>query len=93
MLTVYSVYIVASILIETPILVVGLSKPHSLTRRLFAGVWLTACTYLRVPMTAPPALVRKTIYQAWLSRRSIALVSAAMAAGVAFAGAAMRKAH
>jgi hypothetical protein len=42
---------------------------------------------------SPPALVRKTIYQAWLSRRSIALVSAAMAAGVAFAGAAMRKAH
>jgi hypothetical protein len=34
-----------SILIETPVLVVGLSKYHSMGRRLFAGVWLTACTY------------------------------------------------
>jgi hypothetical protein len=42
---------------------------------------------------SPPALIRKTIYQDRLSRRSIALVSAAMAAGMAFAGAAMRQAH
>jgi hypothetical protein len=34
-----------SILIETPILVVGLSARHSLGRRLAAGLWLTACTY------------------------------------------------
>src|SRR6516162_10670473 len=34
-----------SILIETPVLLVGLSRRHSLGRRLFAGVWLTACTY------------------------------------------------
>src|SRR6266542_3922875 len=34
-----------SILIETPVLLLGLSKRHSIKRRLFAGVWLTACTY------------------------------------------------
>lgn len=35
----------ASIAVETPVLLVGLSRRHSLGRRLFAGVWLTACTY------------------------------------------------
>ena len=34
-----------TIAIETPVLLVGLSRRHSLGRRLFAGVWLTACTY------------------------------------------------
>jgi hypothetical protein len=34
-----------SILVETPVLLVGLSPRHSVGRRLFAGVWLTACTY------------------------------------------------
>src|ERR1700704_3094149 len=34
-----------SILIETPILLIGLSPRHPLKRKLFAGVWLTACTY------------------------------------------------
>ena len=31
--------------IETPILLIGLSPRHSYARRLFCGVWLTACTY------------------------------------------------
>jgi len=34
-----------TIAIETPILVVGLSRRHPMRHRLFAGVWLTACTY------------------------------------------------
>jgi hypothetical protein len=34
-----------SILIETPILCLGLSSRHSLKRRLLAGIWLTGCTY------------------------------------------------
>ncbi len=42
-----------SILIETPILLIGLSKRHSLRRRLFAGVWLTACTYPIVVLVLP----------------------------------------
>ena len=42
-----------SILIETPILLIGLSKRHSIKRRLFAGVWLTACTYPIVVLVMP----------------------------------------
>jgi predicted Na+-dependent transporter len=42
-----------TILIETPILCFGLSKLHPLSRRLFAGVWLTACTYPIVTLVLP----------------------------------------
>jgi hypothetical protein len=42
-----------TILVETPILVLGLSRRHSLTRKLFAGVWLTACTYPIVTLVLP----------------------------------------
>lgn len=42
-----------TILIETPILCVGLSRRHPLNRRLLAGVWLTACTYPIVTLVLP----------------------------------------
>lgn len=42
-----------TILIETPILLVGLSSRHPLRRKLFAGVWLTACTYPIVTLVLP----------------------------------------
>ena len=42
-----------TILIETPTLLVGLSKRHSIKRRLLAGVWLTACTYPIVVLVMP----------------------------------------
>ena len=42
-----------SILIETPILLVGLSAHHPVRQRLFAGVWLTACTYPIVVLVLP----------------------------------------
>ena len=42
-----------SILIETPILLIGLSRRHSFRRRLFAGIWLTACTYPIVVLVLP----------------------------------------
>ena len=42
-----------TILIETPILCMGLSRRHSLSRKLFAGVWLTACTYPIVTLVLP----------------------------------------
>ena len=34
-----------TIALETPVLVFGLSRRHSLKVKLIAGVWLTACTY------------------------------------------------
>ena len=42
-----------TILIETPILVVALSRQHPLKRKLLAGVWLTACTYPIVVLVLP----------------------------------------
>jgi hypothetical protein len=42
-----------SVLIEAPILLVGLSARHPLSRRLFAGFWLTACTYPVVVLVLP----------------------------------------
>jgi hypothetical protein len=53
-----------SILIETPVLLLGLSQRHSLKRRLLAGVWLTACTYPIVVLVMYPAFanVSRTVY-------------------------------
>ena len=42
-----------TVTIETPVLIIGLSKRHSLKRRLFAGFWLTACTYPIVNLALP----------------------------------------
>ena len=42
-----------TILIETPILCVGLSRRHPLGRKLLAGIWLTACTYPIVTLVLP----------------------------------------
>lgn len=43
----------ATVSIETPVLLVGLSPPHTLRRRLAAGFWLTACTYPIVVLVLP----------------------------------------
>src|SRR4051794_21252183 len=42
-----------TIIIETPVLLAGLSREISLKQRLFAGVWLTACTYPIVVLVLP----------------------------------------
>jgi len=42
-----------TILIETPILLLGLSSGLSLKQRLLCGVWLTACTYPIVVLVLP----------------------------------------
>jgi hypothetical protein len=42
-----------TILIETPILCVGLSRRHPLKRKILAGIWLTACTYPIVTLVLP----------------------------------------
>lgn len=42
-----------TIAIETTVLVILLSSRHSLRVRLFAGVWLTACTYPVVWLVLP----------------------------------------
>lgn len=42
-----------SVLIETPVLIFCLSERHSLQEKLFAGVWLTACSYPIVVWVIP----------------------------------------
>lgn len=42
-----------TVLIETPVLWVGLSPRHAWSRKLFAGFWLTACTYPVVILVLP----------------------------------------
>ena len=42
-----------SVAVETPVLVIGLSRRHSLRLKFFAGIWLTACTYPIVILTLP----------------------------------------
>ncbi|HEV8368484.1 MAG TPA: hypothetical protein VGQ39_11090 [Pyrinomonadaceae bacterium] len=57
-----------TIAIEAPILVVGLSSRHSLRRRLFAGAWLTGCTYPIVTFVVPLMLATQ-------SRRLLLLIA------------------
>jgi hypothetical protein len=56
-----------TISIETPVLLVGVSRRHPIRNRLFAGVWLTACTYpilwLVLPQLIDPA-EHRTLYLA-----------------------------
>ena len=49
----FKMYLI-TISIETPILLLGLSPRHSIGRRLFCGVWLTACTYPILWLVLPP---------------------------------------
>ncbi len=42
-----------TVLIETPVLVAGLSRALTLRQRFFAGFWLTACTYPVVVLVLP----------------------------------------
>lgn len=53
-----------SVLVETPVLMLGLSAVHPWRRRLFAGLWLTACTYPLVILTLPVLLAERTSYLA-----------------------------
>ena len=51
-----------SILIETPILIIGLSKKITLKQKLLCGLWLTACTYPIVVLVMPMLFAD---YQRW----------------------------
>lgn len=48
---------ILTILVETPILLIGLSKRHSLRIRLFSGAGLTAFTYPIVVLVLPLLLL------------------------------------
>lgn len=44
---------VLTVAIELPILLLMLSRPHPVRRRIIAGFWLTACTYPIVVVVMP----------------------------------------
>ena len=44
---------VLSVLIEVPVLLMGLSPRHGWRRRVMAGLWLTGCTYPVVVLVFP----------------------------------------
>jgi hypothetical protein len=46
-----------TILIETPVLVFGLSPKLSVRQKLLCGIWLTACTYPIVVLVLPALLL------------------------------------
>lgn len=48
--------------VETAVLMIGLSRRHSLKRRLFAGAWLTACTYPIVWLVLPGLFADRWVY-------------------------------
>lgn len=51
-----------TVAIETPVLMALLSKPHPMSRRVFAGVWLTACSYPIVILVMPLMFESRFIY-------------------------------
>lgn len=53
---------VLTILVETAVLLALLSRRHSVRVRLFAGVWLTACTYPVVWLVLPSLFEERWLY-------------------------------
>ena len=47
-----------TVVLEIPVLVIGFSKRHGFLRRIFAGYWLTACTYPIVTLVLPELIWR-----------------------------------
>lgn len=51
-----------TVCVELPILLLFLSKHHSVRTRLFAGFWLNACSYPVVVLALPILLPSRTAY-------------------------------
>jgi hypothetical protein len=75
-----------TILIETPVLIVGLSRRHPLTRRLLAGVWLTACTYPIVVLVLPLLFAQQSRATYLLVAETFAPVAECILFRLAFGG-------
>jgi hypothetical protein len=51
-----------TVAVETAVLMVGLPPRHRAWERLFAGAWLTACTYPIVWLVLPPLIPDRGAY-------------------------------
>jgi hypothetical protein len=58
---------VLTVLLEMPVLLVGLSPRHSWGRKIFAGFWLTACTYPIVVLVLPLLLQERFGHATYLA--------------------------
>lgn len=56
-----------TVAIEMPVLLLGLSARHGMTRRIVAGFWLTACTYPIVVLVLPFLVWEPYGYAAYLA--------------------------
>lgn len=65
-----------TVIVETLVLTIGLSKRNLLAIRLFAGAWPTACTYSTVNVIIPILLQSKDLYLAEVATaETLAVVS------------------
>jgi hypothetical protein len=82
-----------TILIETPILVFGLSRKLSLRQKLLCGIWLTACTYPIVVLVLPTLFYGFARWQYLLVAEIFAPVAECVIFWIAFRGKAMRETY
>lgn len=59
LLVLMCIFYLITVAVELPVLLVGLSRRHPLRHRLFAGFWLTACTYPIVWLVLPAVIDRR----------------------------------
>ena len=75
-----------TILIETPILLVGLSPKVSLKQKLLCGIWLTACTYPIVVLVLPTIFLGEPRWQYLTVAETFAPVGECIIFWLAFRG-------
>ena len=75
-----------SVAVETPVLLVGLSRRLSFRQRLFAGLWLTACTYPIVVLVLPDLFSSQPRFLYLLVAETFAPVAECLLFWLAFRG-------
>lgn len=75
-----------SVAVETPVLLVGLSRRFSFRQRLFAGFWLTACTYPIVVLVLPLLFSSQPRYLYLLAAETFAPAAECLLFWLAFRG-------
>jgi hypothetical protein len=75
-----------TILIETPILFIGLSKQLNIKQKLMCGIWLTACTYPIVVLVLPLLLAQFSTFTYLLVAETFAPVGECLFFWLAFRG-------
>lgn len=75
-----------TILIEMPVLLLGLSRKVSIKQRLWCGVWLTACTYPVVVLVLPAIFFDESRFLYLVVAETFAPVAECMLFWLAFRG-------